>query len=69
MAEEATNAAGDPVITPKGMHRSEGMAADLPEGVEYPQGVTGKTTADNDDNVNTGEGGDGKSSQAVPGTV
>lgn len=66
MAEEA----GDSIIIPKGKHRSEGMAADLPDGVEYPEGVPqGRTTAANDDDVNSIEGGDGKSSQAVPGTV
>ena len=70
MAEEAKDAAGDPVITRKGMHRPEGMAVDVPDGVEYPHGVPeGKTTAENDQNVNTGEGGDGKSGQSIPGTV
>lgn len=70
MAEEAKDAAGDSVVIPKGKHRSEGMAADLPEGVEYPEGITdGQTTPKNEENPNVEFGGDGKSSQAVPGTV
>ncbi|HYN98744.1 MAG TPA: hypothetical protein VEU28_03630 [Actinomycetota bacterium] len=71
MAEEAKDAAGDPVITPKGRHRPEHMAVDVGEGTEYPQGVNqeGKVTAETDRNVNTGEGGGSETGQAVPGTV
>jgi hypothetical protein len=66
MAEEAKDAA----ITPKGRHRPEGMGAEVPDGVDYPEGITdGQTTPKNEENPNVEFGGDGKSSQAVPGTV
>ena len=68
MVEEATTETGGEVITPKGRHRPEGMGVDVPDDIELPQGVTDtQTTPKNDPNVEFG--GDGKSSQAVPGTV
>ena len=68
MVEEAKDAAGDPVITPKGRHRPEGMGVDVPDDIELPHGITDtQTTPKNDPHVEFG--GDGKSSQAVPGTV
>lgn len=67
MAEEAKDAAGNPVTTPKGTHRPEGLGIDVPDDIELPHGVSGETEPKNDPNVEFG--GDGKSSQAVPGTV
>ena len=71
MAEEAKDAAGDPVMTPEGRHRPEHMAVDVGEGTEYPQGVNqeGEVTPTNDENANVGEGGGSPTGLQVPGTV
>jgi hypothetical protein len=70
MVEEEKDAAGDPVITPKGMHRPEHMAVDVPEGTEYPQGVNpeGQVTPTNEEQDYT-EGGGSETGLQVPGTV
>lgn len=69
-AEEAKDMSGEEVMTPKGRRRPEGMAVDVPEGVDYPRGVNqkGKTDAEEDDNVNTGEGGGSQAGLNVPGS-
>jgi hypothetical protein len=71
MVEQAKTETGDEVITPKGRHRPEGMAVDVPEGTDYPHGVAqdGQTTAKVDHNANTGEGGGSETGQQSPGTV
>jgi hypothetical protein len=71
MVEEAKDMSGEDVITPPGRHRPEGMAVDVPEGVDYPQGVNpeGKVAPAADDNVNEGETGGSEGGLHVPGTV
>ena len=71
MVEEAKDMAGEDVITPPGRHRPEGMAVDVPEGVDYPQGVNpkGKVTPAADDNANEGESGGSEAGLHVPGTL
>lgn len=70
MPEEAKDTSGDDVTTPKGRHRPEGMAVDVPEDVDYPKGVNqkGNTAAEKDDNANTGEKGGSEVGLDVPGT-
>ena len=71
MTEEAKDAAGDPVITPPGMHRPADMSVDVPEGVDHPHGVNpeGQTTPTNPENPSVTEGGGSEAGLQVPGTT
>jgi hypothetical protein len=72
MAEEAKDAAGDPVITPPGMHRPDDMAVDVPEDVDHPPGVNpeGQTTPTSESATPPArEGGEGGTGLKVPGTT
>ena len=70
MVEEAKDAAGDEVITPRGRHRSEGLSVDVPEGVDYPQGVNpeGETNPTNEEEASVPpEGGGSETGLKAPG--
>lgn len=70
MVEEAKDAAGAEVMTPKGRHRPEHMAVDVPEGTDYPQGVNqeGEVKALNEDEMDVPpEGGGSETGLKVPG--
>lgn len=71
MTEQEKDISGDDVISAEGRHRPQGMAVDVGDGTEYPHGVNqeGKVEAENDDNVNTQEGGGSQTGLQVPGTV
>ncbi len=72
MVEESKDAAGEPVITPKGRHRPEHMAADVPDSVDVPKGVKsieeGRVTPTNEEEAaTTVEGGGSQTGQVSPG--
>ena len=71
MTDEAKDAAGDPVITPPGMHRPDDMAVDVPEDTDHPHGVNpeGQTTPTNEPPDIGREGGEGGTGLQIPGSA